>query len=136
VNTADDTHRRKIFGRSLVPKMGERKVMKTTDKTPSLATSALVDEYGLLSAEIAEREIKLDALKDKIALLGAGAHEGRFYRATVSECSRKTLSIKAATAKLKALGVAARWFRDHTTTTEYTVVKCTARTGHNLRAAA
>ena len=101
-----------------------------------VATATLIDDYGLLSAEIAEREIKLDALKTKLEALGEGAHEGRFYRVTVTECERKTLSIKAATAKLTALGVAKRWFRDHTKKTPYTLIKCTVRTGHNLRAAA
>jgi hypothetical protein len=95
----------------------------------------LVDKLGLVQAQIAALQTKENTYKDEIAALGAGAYEGEFYRATVSVAYRLTLSIKAARAKLKALGVGGRWFRDHTKTTEVVSVACKARTGHNIRAA-
>jgi hypothetical protein len=104
-------------------------------QTPTMITNP-VDKLGLVQAEIATLQVKEQALKDQIAAKGDGAYEGQFYRATVSTAIRKTLAIKVARAKLKALGVATRWFRDHTTEKEVTSVKCVARTGHNLKAAA
>lgn len=95
-----------------------------------------IDELGLLQSEIATLEVREKELKAKITALGTGAHEGQFYRATVTKSKRFTLPIKIAKAKLKALGATTRWFRAHTEETPVTTVKVVARTGHNLKAAA
>ncbi len=92
----------------------------------------IVDKLGLLQAQIAALQITEATYKSEIASFGAGAYEGALYRVTVSVADRLTLSVKAAKAKLKALGVSARWFRDHSKTTEVTTVSCKARTGHNI----
>ena len=97
-----------------------------------MMTTRIVDALGLVQAEIAALQVKAETYRAQIAAEGVGAYEGRFYRATVSTYVRRTLSIKIARAKLKALGVATRWFRDHTVEKDVTVVDCTARTGHNL----
>ena len=93
-----------------------------------------IDRLGLLQAQAAPLLTKIETLKDEIAAeLGVGSHEGQWYRVSVVDAVRSTLPIKVARAKLKALGVAARWFRDHTVYTPYTSVTCEARTGHNIR---
>ena len=97
-----------------------------------MMTTRVVDALGLVQAEIAALQVKAETYRAQIAAEGVGAYEGRFYRDVVSTYVRKTLSIKIARAKLKALGVATRWFRDHTVEKDVTVVDCTARTGHNL----
>lgn len=96
----------------------------------------IIDKLGLLQSQIATLEVQEKTLKEQITALGTGAHEGQFYRATVTESTRFTLPIKIARAKLKALGATTRWFRDHTEETPVTTVKVVARTGHNLKAAA
>ena len=94
-----------------------------------------IDRLGLLQAQAAPLLTKIETLKDEIAAeLGVGSHEGSWYRVNVVDAVRSTLPIKVARAKLKALGVAARWFRDHTVYTPYTSVTCEARTGHNIKA--
>lgn len=94
-----------------------------------------IDRLGLLQAQAAPLLAKIELLKDEIAAeLGVGSHEGQFYRVNVIDAVRSVLPIKVARAKLKALGVSARWFRDHTVYTPYTAVACEARTGHNIRA--
>lgn len=59
---------------------------------------------------------------------------GSWYRVSVVDAVRNSLPIKTARAKLRDLGVTARWFRDHTVHTPYTSVTCEARTGHNIKA--
>ena len=110
-----------------------------SNKEPSMhvdfpITSA-VDQLGLLQAKLAPLLQQEEALKAIIAAkYGDGAHEGRYYRVTVSTFDRETLPIATAKKKLQKLGVAARWFREHTKITPVTVIKCVARTGHNLNA--
>ncbi len=94
-----------------------------------------IDRLGLLQAQAAPLLTKIKNLKDEIAAeLGVGSHEGSWYRVSVVDAVRNSLPIKTARAKLRDLGVTARWFRDHTVHTPYTSVTCEARTGHNIKA--
>ena len=66
-----------------------------------------VDRLGDIKAEIARLKDIEAFLLDEIKDLGAGAHEGDTFRATVSEIAERTsLCPKAAEAKLREMGVA------------------------------
>lgn len=70
-----------------------------------------VDRLGAIRAQIAELKSVEAFLLDAVKKLGAGAHEGSAFRATVSVTEdRQTLDPKAAEAKLRELGVDGRWF--------------------------
>lgn len=88
-----------------------------------------VDRLGDIKAEIARLKEIETFLTDEIKALGAGAHEGDTFRATVSEIAeRSSLDAKAAEAKLRELGVDGRWFsKNQKTTKGYTTVKVVAR---------
>ena len=88
-----------------------------------------IDRLGDIKAEIARLKEIETFLTDEIKALGAGAHEGATFRATVSEVAeRQSLDVKAAEAKLRELGVDGRWFsKNQKTTKGYTTVKVVAR---------
>ena len=88
-----------------------------------------VDRLGDIKAEIARLKEIEAFLTDEIKDLGAGAHEGDTFRATVSEIAeRQSLCPKAAEAKLRELGVDGRWFsKNQKTTKGYTTLKIAAR---------
>lgn len=94
----------------------------------SIATISPVDRLGDLRAEI-ERMKEVEAfLIAEVKAMGAGAHEGTAFRATVSEVAdRKALDAKAAEAKLRELGVDGRWFSKNMRTSRgYTTVRIAA----------
>jgi len=88
-----------------------------------------VDRLGDIKAEIARLKEVEAFLIEEIKDLGAGAHNGDTFRATVSEIAeRQSLDAKAAEAKLRELGVDGRWFsKNEKTTKGYTTVKVVAR---------
>jgi hypothetical protein len=88
-----------------------------------------VDRLGDIKAEIARLKEIEAFLTDEIKNLGAGAHDGGLFRATVSDVAeRQSLCPKAAEAKLRELGVDGRWFsKNQKTTKGYTTVKVVAR---------
>lgn len=88
-----------------------------------------IDQLGDIRAQIADLKAIEAALLEEVKALGAGAHEGAAYRATVSEvAARETLDPKAMEAKLRELGVDGRWFAKHTKAVAgYVSVKLTAR---------
>ena len=88
-----------------------------------------VDRLGDIKAEIARLKEIEAFLTDEIKDLGAGAHDGGLFRATVSDVAeRQSLCPKAAEAKLRELGVDGRWFsKNQKTTKGYTTVKVVAR---------
>lgn len=87
------------------------------------------DRLGDIRAQIAELKAIEEAIVADIKALGAGAHEGDAYRATVSEVAeRSTLDPKAAEEKLRELGVDGRWFsKNQKTVKGYVTVKVSAR---------
>lgn len=84
--------------------------------------SQMIDDFGLLSAQIAELEAKKKNIRDKIAAMSIGAYEGTFFRATVSKSSRDTLDMEAVRAHLSR-----QFIQAHTKTTEVVIVKSGAR---------
>jgi hypothetical protein len=88
-----------------------------------------VDRLGDIKAEISRLKEIEAFLTDEIKNLGAGAHDGGLFRATVSDVAeRQSLCPKAAEAKLRELGVDGRWFsKNQKTTKGYTTVKVVAR---------
>lgn len=95
-----------------------------------------VDQLGFLQAQITVLELKEKKLKDRILAMGAGAHDGVLFRATVIKATRFTLPIAVATAKLKQLGVGAAWFRRNKKPSDYESVSVKARNGVPLKIAA
>ena len=91
--------------------------------------TALIDELGVLKAQIADLEVRETALKDALIEAGPGAYEGDFYRATVSVADRNTLDMKKVREKLSPQFIAA-----NTKTTEVTTVKVVARNGQKMAA--
>lgn len=88
-----------------------------------------VDRLGEIKAEIARLKEIEAFLTEEVKALGAGAHDGDAYRASVSEIAeRQSLCVEAAEAKLRELGVDGRWFsKNQKTTKGYTTVKVVAR---------
>jgi hypothetical protein len=80
--------------------------------------SPLIDDYGLLMAQIAEIKRRAQPLKEQIEELGAGAYEGNIYRVTVSKFKRENLDKKAVKKKLSR-----QFIRAHTTYTPVTMVR-------------
>jgi len=83
---------------------------------------ALVDDIGLLKAQIAPLEAKLKAAQAKLKAHGDGRYEGTLWAATVSTSERSTLDMEAVREKLTHQFIAA-----HTRVSEVTVVKVTAK---------
>lgn len=90
-------------------------------------TATLIDDFGLLCAQIAELELKKKVLRDQLAnALDEGAHEGLFYRVTISMSTRETLDMKAVREKLSD-----QFIRAHTKESVVITVKAGARNGAN-----
>ena len=82
----------------------------------------LIDDLGLIKAQIAELTKQESALKAAIVAMGEGAHDGDLFRATVSTSERETLDMAAVRDKLSPQFVAA-----HTKVSTVTCVKVVAR---------
>ena len=95
----------------------------------SISHISPVDRLGDIKAEIARLKDIEAFLIEEIKALGAGAHDGDQFRASVSEVAeRQSLDAKAAEAKLRELGVDGRWFsKNQKTSRGYTTVKVVAR---------
>lgn len=95
-------------------------------------TATLIDDFGLLSAQIAELEAKKKVVRDQlIDALGDGAFEGTFYRVTISMGVRKTLDMEAVREKLSD-----QFIRAHTNESVVITVKSGARNAINVKEAA
>src|ERR1039458_8642692 len=91
-----------------------------------------IDRLGDVRSQIEALEVQEAKLRAEVIALGVGTHQGRFFKAYVLTGTRFTLSIDTAKAKLKALGVGARWFARHTESSPVTTVKVRCTTAHNL----
>lgn len=89
----------------------------------------LVDEFGLLKAQIAALEAKLEPIKKQLGELEAGAYEGDLFRVTVSKYDQDRLDMDAVRAKLSRQFIAA-----NTTTTSVTKIAAKARNNINMAA--
>jgi hypothetical protein len=85
----------------------------------------VVDQLGLIKAEIAQLQEQEKALKEQLIALGDGKHSGNLYDATVSPTSRDTLDMEAVRAKLSP-----QFIRAHTSTTHFSTIRVTARKGN------
>lgn len=79
------------------------------------------DALGDLKAEIAALLQREKHLKAELIAMGAGAHDGKRYRVTVSHSERETLDMDAVRAKLSRQFILA-----HTNVTEVTTVRAVA----------
>jgi hypothetical protein len=71
---------------------------------------AQIDRLGELKAQIADLQAQYDAIADSLRAQGAGTHEGRMFKAVVSEETlTTTFDAAAAKAKLLEVGVAQSW---------------------------
>jgi hypothetical protein len=95
----------------------------------TILTISPIDRLGEIKAQIADLKAVEAFLTEEVKAMGAGAHEGTAYRASVSEVAeRQAPDPKAMEAKLIDLGVDGRWFSRHMKTTAgYTTVKVSAR---------
>lgn len=89
----------------------------------------LIDDLGILKAQIAELELQEKALKAALADLAPGAYEGEAFRLSISESERETLDMKAVRAHLSRQFIAA-----HTNVTQVRTVRVSARSGKDLAA--
>lgn len=89
--------------------------------------ASIIDDFGLISAQIAELETKKKALHKQIVEMGEGAHEGTFFRVTVSKSTRSTLDMDAVREKLSP-----QFIRAHTKDTEVTTVRGSMRNAANV----
>lgn len=84
------------------------------------------DALGALKAQIADLEIRAKAEHARLVAMGAGAHEGFAFRATVSIADRETVDWRAVAEKLKP---SHQLVTAHTSAKEVTTVRVVARTG-------
>jgi len=90
--------------------------------------SQIIDDLGVLKAEIAELELKEKALKAALNELKPGAYEGDLYRVSISESVRGTLDMEAVRSKLSPQFISA-----HTRLTDVRTIRVAARTGKQLK---
>ena len=93
--------------------------------------STTIDTFGDLKAEIAEYEMKLQAMKDALAELEKGSYEGDRYRLTVVVAQVERTDWKAVAAKLEP---SHQLVAAHTTKTEQRSYRVGARTGKKVAA--
>lgn len=98
-------------------------------RTATISNVSPIDRLGDIKAQIADLKAIEAFLVEEVRALGAGAHEGAAYRASVSEVAERSApDPKAMEAKLLDLGIDGRWFSRHQKTTAgYVTVKVSAR---------
>ena len=69
-----------------------------------------IDRLGEIKAIMADLQAEFDAIADGLRAQGKGTHEGRLFKATVSEETlTTTFDAAAAKAKLLEVGVSQQW---------------------------
>jgi hypothetical protein len=97
----------------------------------------LIDDFGVLKAQIAELETQEKAMKAMLNELGPGAYEGELFRLTISDAERDTRD-KAFKAKIEELveeHTSVQYRTAHTSTNVVRSFRSTARNGKVLVAA-
>jgi hypothetical protein len=82
------------------------------------------DMLGKLKAQRVEIEAQEKVFHAMLVAMGEGAHEGEWFRATVSKSERAKLDMDAVRNKLSD-----QFIRAHTTYTDVTMVRVVARNG-------
>lgn len=89
----------------------------------TLGTSAqIVDQIGLIKAQIAPQLKQLKMLEEALKAHGPGVYEGTAYDATITESERSSLDMDAVRAKLSPQFITA-----HTRTTIVKTLKVVAK---------
>ena len=83
---------------------------------------ALVDRLGYLKAEQSELNGKIKDVQEKLIRMGVERAEGQLFRVAIFTTVRKVLDMDAVRRKLTP-----QFLRAHTSETEYTTVKVSAR---------
>jgi len=91
--------------------------------------SKIIDDLGVLKAQIANLEVQEKALKQALQDLPAGAYEGEVFRLSVSETERETLDMKAVREHLSR-----QFIQAHTNITPVRTLRVVARTGQKVAA--
>ena len=89
-----------------------------------------IDRLGQIKAQIANLETEQKALRDVLVEQGPGAYEGELFRVTVTVSEREVLDMAAVREKLSP-----QFVRAHTSITEVTTVRVTARNNVRLKIA-
>lgn len=89
--------------------------------------TALVDEFGTLSAQMADLDKRLEAIKSHLIETKQKTLEGVLFRVTIARFSRDYLNMDAVRAKLSPQFIAA-----NTHSVPVVVVKAVARNNRNL----
>jgi len=90
------------------------------------------DSLGFLKAQIANLESLAKVEHARLVAMGAGAHEGNTFRATVSVAERESVDWRAICEKLAP---SRQLVTAHTSAKEITTVRVVARTGALLAVA-
>ena len=93
--------------------------------------STTIDAFGDLKADIADAELRLQAMKDALAELEKGSYEGVRYRLNVIVAQVERIDWKAIAAKLEP---SHQVIAAHTTVTEQRSYRVGARTGKRVAA--
>jgi len=101
--------------------------MNQTNVVP-FALFPIVDEYGVLCAEMAALKVRQAVLKKQMLDVGLAEMEGALFRITISTCVAETLDMEAVREKLSVQFITA-----HTIKTERTTVRCVSRSGGKVR---
>ena len=95
----------------------------------------VVDQFGHIKAQIADLEQQEKVLRAQILELGQKEVEGDLFRAVVSTSSRdgRDAAFKAKIEELIEAHLSPQYIRAHTTSTEITTVRVSARKGVKLQ---
>lgn len=84
--------------------------------------AVLVDQIGLIKAQIAPQLAQLKKLEEALKAHGPGVYTGTHFDATISESERESLDLAAVRAKLSP-----QFLRAHTKTTLVKTLRVVAR---------
>lgn len=112
------------------PRLGEHDMTTITKIIAPDAKLNLIDELGVIKAQIAELQAQEKFLvKRAKEELGTGSFDGDLFTASVIKVEdRQIADPQAMEAKLRSLGIDNRWFsKNQKTVTGYTQVRVSAR---------
>jgi hypothetical protein len=96
------------------------------EREPAMSNMHPADALGALKAQIANLEAQAKIEHARLVAMGAGAHEGELFRASVSVAERESIDWRAVAEKLEP---SRQLITAHTSAKEVTTVRVVARTG-------